>query len=158
MGAGKTEVGTALARRLGYELLDTDATVEADAGRPIAELFASEGEERFRALERDAVARAAARPGRVIACGGGAILGLRNYAVLKGAGPIVYLRTSVDELIARLGSGEGRPLLGGDPAESVPRLLVERAPAYESAADLIVDTDDRDPEDVAAEIAERLGC
>jgi shikimate kinase len=68
----------------------------------------------------------------------------------------VYLRTSVDELIARLGTGEGRPLLRGDPAESVPRLLAERAPVYESAAELIVDTDSRTPEDVANEIVERL--
>jgi shikimate kinase len=102
------------------------------------------------------VLEAAAKPGRVIACGGGAILSFRNFGILKGAGPIVYLRTSVDELVARLGSGEGRPLLRGDPAESVPRLLAERAPAYETAADLIVDTDGRAPGEVARDILERL--
>jgi len=156
MAAGKTAVGRALASRLGFEFCDTDEMVAATSGRTVEEIFAAEGEQGFRALERDAVIRAAARPGRVVACGGGAVLSVRNYGVLKGAGPIVYLRTSADELIARLGRGEGRPLLGGDPEEAVPRLLSERAPAYETAADVTVDTDGRGPDDVATEIAERL--
>ena len=156
MAAGKTEVGRALATQLGFEFFDTDEIVAAESGRTVEEIFTAEGEPAFRSLERDAVVRAAARPKRVIACGGGAILSVRNYGVLKGAGPIVYLRTSADELIARLGRGEGRPLLRGDPAQAVPRMLAERAPAYETAADLVVDTDGRAPGEVAAEIAERL--
>ncbi len=156
MAAGKTAVGRALATTLGYEFCDTDEMVAAESGRTIEEIFAAEGEQSFRAREREAVVRAAARPHRIIACGGGAILSVRNYGVLKGAGPIVYLRTSPDELIARLGRGEGRPLLGGDPAQAVPKMLAERAPAYETAADLVVDTDNRAPDEVAAEIAEKL--
>jgi len=156
MAAGKTAVGRALASRLGFEFCDTDEIVAATAGRTVEEIIAADGEKGFRALERDAVVRAAARPGRVVACGGGAVLSVRNYGVLKGAGPIVYLRTSSEELIARLGRGAGRPLLAGDPAEAVPRLLTERAPAYETAADVIVDTDGRSPDEVASEIAERL--
>jgi shikimate kinase len=156
MAAGKTAVGRALAAKLGFEFCDTDEMVAATTDLTVEEIFAAEGEQRFRELERDAVVRAAARPGRVVACGGGAVLSVRNYGVLKGTGPIVYLRTSADELVARLGRGEGRPLLRGDPAEAVPRLLSERAPAYETAADLTVDTDGRTPDDVAGEIAERL--
>jgi shikimate kinase len=156
MASGKTAVGKALAERFGFDFMDTDALVEESARSTVPKIFEALGEEGFRSLEREAVIRAAAREGCVIACGGGAILSVRNYGVLKGAGPIVYLRTSVDELIARLGQGEGRPLLRGDPAEAVPRLLSERAPAYETAAELIVDTDGRTPADVAKEIAERL--
>ena len=156
MAAGKTAVGRALASRLGFEFCDTDEMVTSAAGRTVEEIFAAEGEQRFRELERDAVIRAAARPKRVIACGGGAVLSVRNYGVLKGAGPIVYLRTSADELIARLARGEGRPLLGGDPAEAVPRMLSERAPAYETAADVIVDTDGIGPDEIATDLAERL--
>jgi shikimate kinase len=156
MAAGKTAVGRSLATTLGFEFCDTDEMVASAAGRTVEEIFAADGEQRFRELERDAVIRAAARPGRVIACGGGAVLSVRNYGVLKGAGPIVYLRTSADELIARLGRGEGRPLLGGNPAEAVPRMLSERAPAYETAAEVTVDTDGRSPEDVAEEIAGQL--
>lgn len=156
MAAGKTAVGRALAERYGFEFVDTDAIVESSAQSTVPKIFEALGEDGFRALEQKAVIEAAAREGRVIACGGGAILSVRNFGVLKGAGPIVYLRTSVDELVARLGNGEGRPLLRGDPAEAVPRLLAERAPVYESAAELIVDTDGRGPGDVAGEIAERL--
>jgi shikimate kinase len=156
MASGKTAVGKALAERFGFDFMDTDALVEESARSTVPKIFEALGEGGFRSLEREAVIRAAAREGCVIACGGGAILSVRNYGVLKGAGPIVYLRTSVDELIARLGQGEGRPLLRGDPAEAVPRLLSERAPAYETAAELIVDTDGRTPADVAKEIAERL--
>jgi shikimate kinase len=156
MAAGKTEVGRALASQLDFEFVDTDALVESSARSTVPQIFKALGEDGFRNLERAAVIEAAAKPGRVIACGGGAILSVRNFGVLKGAGPIVYLRTSVDELVARLGSGEGRPLLRGDPAEAVPRLLAERAPAYETAADLIVDTDRRAPGEVARDIVERL--
>jgi shikimate kinase len=156
MAAGKTAVGRALASRLKFEFCDTDEMVTSAAGRTVEEIFAAKGEQGFRSLERAAVVQAAARPGRVIACGGGAVLSVRNYGVLKGAGPIVYLRTSAEELIARLGNGEGRPLLGGDPSEAVPRMLSERAPAYETAADVVVDTDGRAPADVAEEIAGRL--
>ncbi|MGH2786151.1 MAG: shikimate kinase [Actinomycetota bacterium] len=157
MGSGKTEIGRMLAERLGYEFVDTDALIESSARSTIPQIFKALGEEGLRALERTAVIEAAAKPGRVIACGGGTILSVRNYGVLKGVGPIIYLRTSVEELIARLGEGEGRPLLNGDPAENVPRLLSQRAPAYESAAEVIVDTDGRTPTDVADEIVKRLG-
>lgn len=155
MGAGKTEVGRALAVALGYALYDTDSMVERDAGRPIPEIFASEGEEAFRAREADAVLRACAGRGRVIACGGGAIVQFRNYGVLRGAGPVVYLRTGAETLRARLGDFAGRPMLesGGFAFD---RLLAERLPAYEAAADHIVDTDDLSPEEVAGRIVEMI--
>jgi shikimate kinase len=156
MGAGKTAVGAALAERLGFELVDTDTIVTQDAGMNVPAIFAAEGENGFRRREAEAVAKACAGTGRVIACGGGAVLALRNYQALKDAGPIVFLRTGADELIRRLGDGKGRPLLGGDVSEAVPRLLAERGPAYDAAADLVVDTDGRDPGDLADQIAREL--
>jgi shikimate kinase len=155
MGAGKTAVGRALAERIGYDLYDTDEMVGSTAGLSIPEIFASEGEAGFRKREADAVTRACAGTRRVIACGGGAVLQLRNYGILKGAGPIVYLRAPAETLRARVGNGAGRPLLADRGFE---RLLAERLPAYEAAADHIVDTEDRSPDDVAGEIAARLGA
>ena len=156
MGAGKTAVGRLLAAKLAYEFCDTDQLIEEAAGRSIDTIFAEDGEEAARALEREAVVRAAARPRRIIACGGGTILSVRNYGVLKGAGPIVYLRVSPEVVLERVGRGDGRPLLVGDPERVVPQLLAQRAPAYETAADLVVETDGRAPEDIASEIVERL--
>lgn len=157
MGAGKTEVGRALAERLRFELVDTDAMVEQAAGTSVEEIFSLEGEKAFRDREAKAVLEACRGTGRVIACGGGAVLELRNYRVLRVAGPIVYLRATAATLLERLADGRGRPLLRDDPGQVVPRLLAERAPAYEAAADVMVDTDGRDAAAVAEEIARRLG-
>ena len=154
MGAGKSVVGRALADRLGFELYDTDAMVEVSAGRPIPALWDAEGEDGFRAREHEAVIHACAGSGRVIASGGGSVLQIRNYGILKSAGTVVYLRAPADVLRARVGIALDRPLLR-EP-ESFDRLLAERTPAYESAADFIVDTGERTADEVAADIAERL--
>ncbi|HEX9712551.1 MAG TPA: shikimate kinase [Actinomycetota bacterium] len=155
MGAGKTVVGRALATHLDFRLFDTDAMVVEEAGMEIPEIWATEGEPGFRAREEKVVLRACAGSGHVIACGGGAILSMKNYGVLKGAGPIVYLRAPADVLRARVDiGGEGRPLLPDDAAFG--RLLVERVPIYESAADLTIDADAGTPEQLASLIEQRV--
>jgi shikimate kinase len=154
MGSGKSVVGRALAEQLGFRLFDTDAMVEESAGRSIAEIWDADGEEAFRAREHDAVLHACAGTGRVIACGGGAVLNIRNYGVLKGAGTVVYLRAPADVLRARLADETTRPLLREHSAFD--RLLAERTPAYESAADLIVDADLGTPDEIARAIAEKV--
>jgi shikimate kinase len=154
MGAGKSAVGRALADLLGYKLYDTDAMVEQESGSSIPELWAAEGEEGFRKHEHAAVLHACAGNGRVIACGGGAVLQIRNYGILKGAGTVVYLRAPARVLRERVAAGASRPLLA-EPG-SFDRLLAERMPAYESAADLIVDTDVGDADQTAARIVEIL--
>ncbi len=156
MGAGKSVVGEALAALTGLRLVDTDRLVEASAGASIPEIFDHEGERAFRAREAAAVAQAVAEPDRVIACGGGAVLQPHNYEALRSAGPIVYLRAPAGTLRARLEGTSSRPLLAEPGA--LERLLAERAPAYEAAADVVVDTAGRNPEDVASEIVERLGA
>jgi shikimate kinase len=154
MGAGKSAVGRTLASRLGFTFYDTDAIVEETAGKPISELWDAEGEEGFRLREHDAVLQACAGSGRVIASGGGAVLQIRNYGILKGAGTVVYLRAQGDVLRARVGIALDRPLLREPGAFD--GLLAERQPAYESAADLIIDTDGHTPDEVAAEIEELI--
>lgn len=155
-GSGKSAVGALLARRLGMDLRDTDAMVEARSGRTVDAIFQKDGEAVFRALEAEAVRDAVAGAPAVIACGGGTIVAVRNYTALRDAGVIVYLRTSAQTITQRLGDAAGRPLLAGRATAAVPALLAERALAYKSAADLIVDTDGKSPADVAAEIEELL--
>jgi shikimate kinase len=154
MGAGKSAVGHALAERMGAKLFDTDAMIEKETGSTIDDLFRSRGEEEMRSIEHEMILRACAGTGRVIATGGGAVLQIRNYGILKGAGTVVYLRAPADVLRARVGAGSGRPLLSQRGAFD--RLLAERMPAYESAADLIVDTDAGEPDEIAARIVEIL--
>jgi shikimate kinase len=158
MGAGKTTVGERCADRLGRPLVDTDEVVAATAGQTVAEVFATEGERGFRARERVAVADACAAPEPlVIACGGGAVLDPDNRAAMRAAGVVVWLRASPLELAARVGDGAGRPLLAaGATPEALERLAAVRAPAYDAAAHVAVDTDGLDPDTVAGRVLEEL--
>ena len=148
MGTGKTAVGRALAARLGLAFVDTDAVVEERAGRPVARIFAEDGEERFRRLESEAVASAGDREGAVIATGGGVVLRPENMARLRRRGMVVALRAAPEAIVARVGAGADRPLLGDHPEERVRRLLEERGPLYQDA-DLVVDTSNLSADEIA---------
>jgi len=158
MGAGKSAVGRALATRLDRRFLDTDAEVEARAGRSVATIFAEEGEARFRELEREAVEAAAGHPW-VVALGGGAPAQPGLSKRLAASGVVVYLRARPETLLARLGEARDRPLLAGRDAgarEARLRELLERRRRHYEKADAIVDTDGLDVESVAARVIEHL--
>lgn len=152
-GAGKTTVGTALAARLGVTFTDTDAVIEAEAGKPVADIFITDGEPEFRRLERDAVADTLDTRDGVIGLGGGAVMDEQTRRRLAGH-CVVYLETGFTELARRVGLDRARPLLiGTNPRAQLKALLDQRLPVYGSLAWLTVGTDGRDPADVAAEIA-----
>ena len=142
MATGKTEVGRRLARRLGRPFVDIDGLVEAASGKKVADIFAGEGEARFRQLERAAVAEACLVPEAVIATGGGTLLDPENRRRLAASGPIVCLAASPEEILRRVGDPGNRPLLadgsaGGDRLTRIRELLAERAPAYALATHAI---------------------
>jgi shikimate kinase len=152
-GAGKTTVGTALAARLHVPFTDTDAVVEAVAGKPVSDIFITDGEPEFRRLEREAVATTLDGRDGVIGLGGGAVMDSVTRTRLTGR-RVVYLQTGFTELAKRVGLDRARPLLvGTNPRAQLKALLEERLPVYDSLAWLTVGTDGRDPEDIAAEIA-----
>ncbi len=156
MATGKSSVGRRLAVRLGYEFLDLDPLIEAKAGMPIPEIFATQGEAIFRELEARMVERAAGRTGCVVATGGGAIVDPRNLEVLKRSGVIIALTASPDVILSRIGGGDDRPMLrGGEKRERIGLLMKERAPAY-ARADLIVDTSDRTMDEVVDHLVKLL--
>ena len=147
MATGKTAVGELVASRLGRPFIDTDALIEAQAGRPVPRIFAELGEAAFRRLEAGVVADAAARSGCVIATGGGVVLSPENMDRLRRGGLVIALHADPRAILARAGGG-GRPLLGDDPEGNVRRLLEERAPLYR-AADLLIETSSLSVEAVA---------
>jgi shikimate kinase len=151
MGAGKSTVGGLLAEALGVPFRDVDVDIEAAAGKPISDIFVDEGEAHFRALETAAVKDALATFGGVLALGGGAILAEENRAALAGH-TVVYLSVELTDAIARVGLGQGRPLLAINPRATLRHLLEQRRPLYESVASAVVPTDGRTPEEVAAEV------
>jgi shikimate kinase len=156
MATGKTAVGRRLARLLDRPFVDTDGLVEAAAGRPIAEIFATDGEGRFRVLERAAVEQACAVENAVIATGGGALLDPENRRRLAAAGPIVCLAADPEEIHRRLGDPSTRPLLAngngqGDRLARIRALLAERTPAYALAA-YTIDTSKLTVDEVAERV------
>jgi shikimate kinase len=155
-GSGKSTVGRLLAARLGRVFVDTDDLVVALAGCSIPDLFASEGEKAFRAVERRAVAGAVGGPPAVIATGGGAPTDETNRAALWEGNLVVWLDAPVEVLATRVGvAGAGRPLLAGGAAERLAGLAEARRPVY-ATAHLRLETDGRPPEAVAAEIVAAL--
>jgi shikimate kinase len=157
MGSGKTTVGGLVAERLGAAVRDTDHDVEATAGRAISEIFVDDGEAAFRALERAAVAEALATHDGVLALGGGAVLDPGTRELLAGH-DVVFLRVGLSDAVKRVGLGTSRPLLLGNVRGRIKALLDERTPIYESVATLVVETDGREPHEVAAEIVAALGA
>lgn len=157
MGAGKSSVGRVVARRLGAELVDVDARIESAAGRNVGEIFASQGEEVFREMEKEAIREAVSVPGRVVAVGGGAFLDPANRALLKGYAPVVFLDASPETVIARLSRDASRPLLqGGDREARVRELMDRRRPSY-AEADVTVATDGLTVFQVAGRVISLLG-
>ncbi|WP_239394578.1 shikimate kinase [Frankia sp. CiP3] len=146
-GSGKTTVGQLLARRLGTSFRDTDTDVELRAGMPVADIFVERGEEAFRALERDAVARALTGHDGVLALGGGAVLDAATRASLRGQ-RVVHLDVGVSDAVARVGLARDRPLLVEAPRTRIAAMLRARAPLYAEVAAAVVDTAGRTPEEV----------
>ncbi len=160
-GCGKSSVGPLLAKRLGCECIDSDDRIEALAGKSIRDIFAADGVPAFRALETEVLADLVRQQDIVIAAGGGAILAEINRQRLQSAGPVVWLRATIETLAARISgdhsTGDRRPSLTGKSVETeVAEVLKDRLPIYESTASIIVDADTASPQELADEIYERL--
>jgi shikimate kinase len=159
MGSGKSAVGRQLAARLGLAFIDSDAEIEALTGVDIPYIFEKEGEAGFRSRERDVLDDLTARTGVLVATGGGAVLDPETRVRLRSRGCVVYLRTSVNQQLARTRRSGHRPLLNTpDPLGTLERLMQVRAPLYEEAANLVVETDSRKVKSVVDEIERRLAA
>jgi len=151
-GAGKSTVGPLLAALLGAEFTETDAMVEETAGKPVSDIFITDGEPAFRGLERAAVAAALSQHPGIVALGGGAVMDPQTRQRLAGH-RVVYLQTGFAAAVRRVGLDSPRPLLIGNPRGRMRELLAERVGVYAELARITVVTDDRDPQDIADEIA-----
>ena len=136
MGCGKSTCGQLLAEQSGREFADTDALIEAKEGRSIPDIFAADGEDFFRALERQTAGELARREGLVVACGGGLPMADAAIAPLAQTGFVVFLERDPKEILARV-SMSGRPLGQGGEAAFLAR-YTRREPVYRRWADLTV--------------------
>lgn len=155
MGSGKTTVGDAIAKAAGMPHMDTDTIIEQSAGMPIPEIFHIRGEKGFRHLETRTLtilSDTEVEP-TVYSTGGGIVMQEINRPLLRRLGKVVWLRIQPETVLARIGDDDSRPMLAApDKEQRVRDLLDLRHDAYESCAELIVDVDDKTPEEIAQEI------
>ena len=159
MGSGKSTVSEILADKLGLEMLDTDAAIVEAEGRSINKIFADDGEEVFRDMETALLDTAISEHFRdmVISLGGGLVLRPENREMLKELGKVIYLRTTPETVYDRIKDDDSRPLLKGeDPLAKIKNLQSDRGPVYESCADIIIDTDNLTPGEIASRICEMV--
>jgi len=158
MGVGKSSVGKIIADRLGLSFVDLDEEIVVRAGKSISDIFDECGEDAFREIEKNATIKVSAGNGQVIACGGGTVLDEENVNRLKANSILIMLTAEPATILDRVVyDGDVRPLMNvEDKLERISSLLLARQPKYIRAADLIVDTTGRSPEQVAEDILEYL--
>lgn len=155
-GAGKSSVGRLLAAKLDTTFVDVDHRIEQVIGKPIAEIFADEGEAYFRGLEESASLELIDGEG-VVSLGGGAVMNSKIREALVGH-DVVWLEVSISQATRRVGMNSVRPLLLGNVRGRLIELLRERTPLYEQVATTRIPTDNRKPSEIAAELAETRGA
>ncbi|TNC27070.1 shikimate kinase [Amycolatopsis alkalitolerans] len=155
-GSGKSTVGPLLAAELGVPFRDSDDDIVARAGRPVADIFATDGEPAFRELEAEVIAEALREHEGVLSVGGGSVLTPVTQDRLRGH-HVVFLNVGFAVGVRRVGLSTARPLLAGvNPRATYRELLEARLPVYRAVATMEVGTDERTPEEVVAVIAAQL--
>ncbi len=159
MGAGKTTIGRMLARRLGMTFADSDHEIEARTGASVPWIFEIEGEASFRRREADMIRELTAGSGLVLATGGGAVLNPDSRRLLAERGTVVYLRASVNSILARTSHDKNRPLLQtADPRRKLEDLTSQREPLYREIADLVIDTGRPNVQSMVQTIVDQLAA
>ena len=157
MGAGKTTVGTLLAKKLRLPFKDSDAEIEARTGADIPWIFDVEGEQGFRDRETQVLKDLLAMPEGVIATGGGIVIREENRVLLKPV-QVIYLRASLNEQLRRTANDRKRPLLQTEnPRAVLERLMTIRDPLYRDIATQIIETDGANSRSIATKLARQYG-
>lgn len=157
MGAGKSTVGRRLGAQLGRDFIDVDRELEARCGVSITTIFELEGEAGFRRREQALIDELTARPGLVLATGGGVVTGATNRLLLAARCTVVYLHTTVQEIWLRTRRDKGRPLLQTEnPRARIAELLTVREPLYREIATITVETGRQPVDRVVAAIIQQL--
>ncbi|MGX7418278.1 shikimate kinase [Carnobacterium gallinarum] len=156
MGAGKTTVGQVLSELTNIAHTDIDSEIIEEQGCPVTEIFEKHGEQGFRDLEHQKLKEVIQRKA-IISTGGGIVLRPENREVLKAFSPVVYLKTDPAVFLARLEGDTTRPLVQEKTPDEIRAIFEPRIKLYEETADLIIETDELNQEEVAEAILKALG-
>lgn len=146
-GAGKSTIGELLAAHLGMDFIDSDHVIEERAGKAISDIFTTDGEPAFRALEAQTIADVLSGPDAIVSLGGGA-LGNESTRELVKSHTVLWLQTGLAQAVDRVGLNRNRPLLLGNVRGQLAALMTAREPIYREAADVVVDTSELSIEQV----------
>lgn len=153
MGSGKSTIGKQLATQHNLHFIDTDTEIETQTHKKITDIFLSQGENAFRAIETAYCSTLPDKKNHVIATGGGIVLAPENRIYLRQTGYIVYLKATVETLLDRLSKDTSRPLLAGtDKAKKLADLLAQRDTLYQNLAHTVLTVGTQTPEDIGAHI------
>ncbi len=157
MGVGKTTLAEYLSRNFGLQVVEMDQMIEEQEGKTVTDIFATEGEACFRALETELLRSLAGRDNLVVSCGGGAALREENVAEMKKGGRVILLTASPEEIYGRVKDCDDRPLLKDlSDVQGIADLMEQRRDKYEAAADLVINTDKKTVEEVCGELIQGL--
>ena len=158
MGSGKTTVGLRLSYRLRRSVIDTDKEIEKEEKRAISDIFAADGEGYFRDRETACLRKLLeSTSNQIISVGGGLPLREENRELLHELGQVFYLNASADTIYERVKHDTTRPLLqGNDPRTKIRTMLAERDGCYRAAADVVINVDGKDFEQILNEIEEHV--
>lgn len=153
MGCGKSTLASWLEQKHGLDIIEMDQLIAEQNGMSIAEIFATKGEEYFRSEETELLKNCASMKNKVISCGGGVVMRPVNVEEMKKSGKIVLLTAKPETILERTKDDHGRPLLENNKSvEKIAALMEARRPAYEAAADFVIETDGK----TTAQIGEEL--
>lgn len=156
MGVGKSTIGRLLSKEMKGQLIEMDETIEKEQDMTINEIFARHGETHFRDLESELVERIAGEEGKIVSCGGGAVLRPLNVENMKKSGTIVFLSATPETIYKRVRYSTNRPLLNGNMnVEYIAGLMEKRRDIYESAADVTISTDKKTTVEIVKEILQK---
>lgn len=158
MGAGKTAVSKKLASMTGEPLVDTDERIVEEAGMEISRMFDSFGEEYFRNFETGVLKKICAEKPCIVSCGGGLPMREENRRIMSECGDVVLLAAAAETVYERVKDDDKRPILNGNMnVEFISQLMEKRSGHYQAAANIKIETDNKDIESICKELLEKAG-
>lgn len=153
MGAGKTTIGSEIAKKLQLTFADTDVLIENDQGKSVSEIFVEDGEPHFRLVEESVVIDALLAEEGVLSLGGGSVMNIEVAKALKSSpAKKVFLDISLAAVSPRVGFDNARPLLMVNPRQKWSELMNLRRPTYESLADITIDVSEKSVSEITEQI------